>query len=147
MSHYQKKIAHVMKAKKHIKIDSFDALVNAINELRAYYGQGRYFEIKVYEQTRSSAQNMALHAWCRDVASVFLEEGIDKREFFKEGYFRMWNEHDIKEDIWRPVQKAECGTTSTTELTRSEVDAVFNIINLKISDMGLHIPFIDRDAF
>ena len=130
-----------MKPIKEITINSFNSLLDAINVIRAVYGDGRYLEIKVYEATRTNQQNKSLHKWFRMVSQELESQGIDKRDFFKEGYFRKWTEEDVKSDIFKPVQKALGHGDKTSELGRSEIDKVIDPIMLKLADCGIVVPF------
>ena len=134
-----------MKPIQTITINSFNSLLDAINILRGIYGDGRYLEVKVYEATRTTQQNRALHKWFRMVSSELKEKGIDKRDFFKEGYFRVWTEDDVKEDIFKTVQKALGYGDKTSELGRSEINQIIDPIMLKLAEYGISVPFPSED--
>lgn len=134
-----------MKPIKEFTINGFNSLLDFIQSIRGIYGNGRYLEIKVYEATRSTQQNRALHKWFSMIATELNEKGIDKREFFKEPFFMRWSKDNVKEDIWRPVQRAMKLGTSTTELGRSELDQVLDPIIIKLAEHGISVPFPNKD--
>lgn len=91
-------------------------------------------------KTRTGRQNDTLHAWFRDVALALNAAGIDYQHFFTRFDFE-FTENSVKDHIWRPVQKAKFGTESTTELERPQVSEVYDIINRKLADHGIFVPF------
>ena len=53
-----------------------------------------------------------------------------------------WNKDMVKEYIWRPIQKAQLGKKSTTELTTKDIDKVFETINRFLGEKHkVHVPF------
>jgi hypothetical protein len=52
-----------------------------------------------------------------------------------------WNKERVKELIWRSTQKRILGKESTTALTTTEVDQVFEVIQKAIGELGLTINF------
>lgn len=52
----------------------------------------------------------------------------------------------VKEVMWKPLQQVMYGKKSTTELSRSEVDRVYEALNHFIGrEFGLFIPFPSSD--
>jgi len=56
-----------------------------------------------------------------------------------------WTMELVKESIWRPIQKAITGKTSTTKLTKDEVDKVYEVYNTVLARYGIHVPFPSID--
>lgn len=54
-----------------------------------------------------------------------------------------WNEHRVKELIWRQAQKKILGKQSTTELQKQmDIDEVYETINRWLASMGVEsVPF------
>jgi len=50
---------------------------------------------------------------------------------------------NVKEIIWKEIQKVVLGKASTTELSKQEdIDAVYDVMNKWLGqEFGLHIPF------
>lgn len=68
--------------------------------------------------------------------------GYDMRRTLKQGIDIPWSGETIKEYLWRPVQQAQLGKKSTTELTTKEIDDVFDTINRHLgTKFGLYVPF------
>lgn len=93
-------------------------------------------------EQRTNQQNKALHKLFQLLASNLNEAGLDQRKVLKETIDIPWTEVAIKEQIWRPIQKAQLGKHSTTELTTKEIDQVFDTINKHLGEkFGIHVPF------
>jgi hypothetical protein len=70
------------------------------------------------------------------------EAGLDMRRTLKPEIDISWTQGTVKEYLWRPVQLAQLQKESTTELTTTEIDDVFNTINRHLGEkFGLHVPF------
>ncbi len=91
---------------------------------------------------RTDRQNRSLHLMFRMLADELNGAGLDQRKVLKPGVDIPWTEKAIKEQIWRPIQKAQLEKTSTTELTTVEIDQVFDTINKHLGEkFGLHVAF------
>lgn len=93
-------------------------------------------------QSRSVQQNKAIHLYCELLSEAFNSAGLDMKAVLKPNVDIPWSKTTVKEYIWRPIQKAQLKKKSTTELTTSEVSAVFDTINRHISEkFGVSVPF------
>ena len=53
--------------------------------------------------------------------------------------------HNIKEVVWREIQKAQLGKDSTTFLTKSEMGEIYEIMNKWLGTyFSIHIPWPDN---
>lgn len=94
------------------------------------------------EKQRTQQQNRALHLWFRHLAEVLNGAGLDMRATLKPDISIPWTGDTIKEYLWRPVQKAQLEKQSTTELTTSEIDKVWETLNRHLGErFGIHVPF------
>lgn len=95
------------------------------------------------EQTkRTNQQNRAIHVLFQLLADTLNEAGYDMKRTLKHDVEIPWNATTAKEYLWRPIQQAQLGKKSTTELTTKEIDAVFETLNRHLaSRFGLHVPF------
>ena len=95
---------------------------------------------------RTGQQNKAIHKYFEMVASALNENG----HFFvvqvgEKITKRRWAKDFVKEFIWKPIQFAEFGTTSTKELSTIGPSLVYDHLNAYISgEFGIHVPFPDR---
>ena len=95
-------------------------------------------------RTRSAFQQAALEVWCRQVAEFFNDQGIDravKSPIFKKGEMSApWSRESIKNEIWRPIQKALTEHESTTKPSPQEYVEIFDFIVKAFGDKGLTLP-------
>lgn len=92
--------------------------------------------------TRTNQQNKALHVLFRLLADTLNEHGLDMRKTLKPDVEIPWAAGGVKEYIWRPIQEAQLGKKSTTQLTTVEIDEVFDTINKHLGEkFNLHVPF------
>lgn len=78
---------------------------------------------------RTLRQNRALHKMFTQIAEQLNDSGLDMRRTLKEDVDIPWTPETVKEFMWRPVQKAQLGKESTTELTTKDIDDVFETLN------------------
>ena len=90
---------------------------------------------------RTDQQNRALHLYFKFLAKAFNDAGLDMRAVLKEEVEIPWNKDTVKEFLWRPVQKLQLQKKSTTELTTTDLDEVFETLNRYIAKFGIHVPF------
>lgn len=85
---------------------------------------------------RTEQQNRALHLWFEHVAKALNNAGLSTQQVLS--HYKMeldWTKERVKEDIWKPVQKAVTGKTSTTELKKQEdITLVWEHINRFFAD-------------
>lgn len=94
---------------------------------------------------RTDSQNKAIHLWLELVAEELDKLGHTVQDVvarIKRAEIRP-NKTVLKEVLWRPYQIAALQKESTTELTKHEVDKVYEGLNKFLADNfdGLHIPF------
>jgi hypothetical protein len=83
---------------------------------------------------RTATQNRALHLWFELLAEELNRAGLDMRLVLKPEVSIPWNKQTVKDYLWRPIQKAQLGKKSTTELTTAEIDKVFDTITLHLGE-------------
>jgi hypothetical protein len=94
------------------------------------------------EKPRTTSQNKALHLLYELIAQELNDHGLDMRVVLKPEVDIPWSKETVKNFIWRPIQKAQLGKESTTELTTKEVQEVTETINRHFGEkFGLHVPF------
>ena len=94
------------------------------------------------EKKRTNQQNKAIHLWFSLLAKYLNENGFDMKKTLRADFDIMWTPYNVKEFMCRPVQKAVCGKKSSKDITTSEINKCFDIINKAIGERtGLHLPF------
>ena len=112
------------------------------------YDEHKYLTIDIKTgKQRTTQQNKALHVYVKQLADALNEGGFDMNFVFDEGAEIPWNEHMTKEFLWKPVQKAVTGKTSTTKPNREQYTEIYEIINRKIAEKcGFSIPWPCREG-
>lgn len=95
---------------------------------------------------RTLRQNRALHKLFGMLADELNGAGYDMRRTLKEGVDIPWNADTVKNYLWRPIQNAQLGKESTTDLTTKDIDAVFETLNRHLGEkLGVHTAFPSID--
>lgn len=94
---------------------------------------------------RSNLQNAALHKLFSIMADELNDAGLDMKVVFKkmaeEGVDVPWDKDSIKQGIWRPIQTSLTGKASTTEISRVEPSAVYDVMARFFADrFGYRAP-------
>ena len=100
-------------------------------------------EIKTVKQTRSSAQNRALHLLFEQVANELNDCGIPfiYRGLKGQELEMQWTKDLFKQFTWKPIQKALFDTETTTKLTTEQIDKIFDVICKFFAEKGIEISF------
>lgn len=100
-------------------------------------------EVKMPPRTRTLAQNRALHIYATEVATELNNSGIGIDVFFK----NVQADHTMEsvKFLWQGFAMAKYGKKGTSQLTTSELNAVFEEVNRHIASFGLHIPFPSQE--
>jgi hypothetical protein len=89
---------------------------------------------------RSLQQNRALHKLFELIATALNDRGLTVTKTIKADI--IWTPASTKELLWRPIQQAALMKRSTAELSRDEIDKVYDVINLALGQrFGIHVPF------
>ena len=95
------------------------------------------------EEQRTIQQNKALHKYCEILADTFNDAGYDMKYVLSFKVLDVpWNKDLVKEALWKEVQKAVLGTDSTTQLSTTDIDKVYNVLNRFISEkFGIYVEW------
>jgi len=78
---------------------------------------------------RTPEQNKALHVFFKLLADELNGAGLDQRKVLKPSVSIDWTPEAVKEQIWKPIQKALYNKQSTTELDKQmEIDKIHETI-------------------
>ena len=102
----------------------------------------------ILDEQRTTQQNKALHLFFRFIAQELNDSGQDMRMVLKPDVEIPWTPENVKNHIWRPIQKIYLQKKSTTELNKlNDIDQVYEIVNRHLSEKcHLHIPFPSLDS-
>lgn len=129
-----------------ITIKTKQQLDTHIENLKAAFEKEHSLEIEIKPNKRSKKQDSSMHVYCRQVAQCLNDMGITCNQFFKEGYEMKFSEDIIKNDVWKAVQLAMTGKESTKDLDKKEVSEVYEVVNKKLSEHGVHIAWPCNDT-
>jgi hypothetical protein len=123
------------------KIEFYDRVGSAI-WLELLNGKDVLITIERETKKRTSQQNRALHKYFELLAEELNDAGLDVKEVLRPSVDIEWTGELIKEYIWRPVQMAQLKKKSTTQLTTSEIDQIYEVITRHLGQkFGLYVPF------
>lgn len=95
--------------------------------------------------TRTPQQNKSIHKYCDMVAEELRRQGIDMKALLKPEIEIPATMELVKSHIWKPVQDLMFDIESTTELSTTDVDAVYQVIARHLAEKhGVSVPFPDR---
>lgn len=90
---------------------------------------------------RTITQNKSLHLYFTQLAEVLNDAGLDMRVILKPEVEIPWTSENVKNHLWRPIQRAYLQKESTTELTTQDIDKIYDIFNRHISKFGVFVEF------
>lgn len=96
------------------------------------------------EKQRSISQNSAIHAYLELVAKELVNQGQTMQDVVKviTKVEITPTKENVKEIIWREIQKVMFGKKSTTELTTAEVDKIYQVMSMFLArEFDISIPF------
>ena len=96
-------------------------------------------------EQRSYKQNKSLHLGCQNIADILIENNISLNVAFKNLEVRPTMEN-IKA-IYRQIANAKYGVESTSELTRKQVDVVWEELTKALSETtGIYFEFPSEET-
>ncbi|MBD3282081.1 MAG: hypothetical protein GF387_00490 [Candidatus Portnoybacteria bacterium] len=107
-------------------------------------------EIQKHKKQRTKRQNNALHLYFELLARELNESGQDMRQVLKESVDIEWTADNVKNYLWRPIQKSILGKKSTTKLKTDDINKVYEPLNRFLGEKtGVYVPFpsIEEDLF
>ncbi|MDQ1341159.1 MAG: hypothetical protein QG567_2317 [Campylobacterota bacterium] len=102
------------------------------------------FSDAVYEvemknkDSRTTAQNRAMHLWCKQVADI-----LNKNSLYMHGIFGNkieWSMELVKTQIIKATIKKVFDIDSTTKLKRKEIDEMIDFVTIAFASKGVEIP-------
>ena len=108
---------------------------NAITELQAQVPKP-----KTDKQLRTEQQRKAIEVYCREMANAINAAGYEFTTFIERkkqrGVETPWTQELFKEEVWRPIQQAYLKKNSTTQLKPDEVTVIYEVVNMKMSEIA-----------
>ncbi len=102
---------------------------------------------EIENKQRTIQQNKALHKFFEMVAEAFNDAGLDIKVVLAKNPVEVpWSKQLVKDLLWRPLQELQLKTHSTTELSTTDIDIIFETINRFLAGFGIHKPFPSLEA-
>lgn len=79
-------------------------------------------------------QRGALHIWCRMVAEVLNDAGLDMKKVMKPHVDIPWTGYSVKEHLYKTVLESLTGKESTEEQHTTEPDLIAKIITRHLGE-------------
>lgn len=128
-------------------VNSEQSLNSYIEYLKIQFDKNKYLRVKLSTgKQRTMTQNRALHLFCGMLAESLNDAGLDFRLFLKDGYEVPFDEHLVKEYIWRPIQKIITGKDSTTKPETHQYAEIYDVINRKMAEHGIFTAWPSKDT-
>jgi hypothetical protein len=90
---------------------------------------------------RTPTQNRCMHQWHSECAVALNDAGFDLKQVLREDAEIPVTATNFMENIWRPVQVAMTGKTSSTKPTTIEYQQIFEVIVRHVaSTLGIKLP-------
>ena len=91
---------------------------------------------------RTSLQNRSLHLFCQQLADALNTAGLDMRKTLKHDIEIPWTMENVKNHLWRPIQKAMTEKHSTTEMDSAEPSQIYEVLNRHLGEkFGISVPW------
>ena len=100
--------------------------------------------LKIYqdEKQRTLTQNSALHKLFELWATALNDAGYPVQVVIQKTPDIQFTKYNVKELLWRPIQKSSLGKESSTALTTKEIDVVYDEVNKFLAEnFNIHEPF------
>lgn len=94
------------------------------------------------EKHRTTQQNKSLHKYLAELSKALNDAGWDMKAVLKPNVDIPWSQDMAKEFLWRPIQKAMQLEESTADLSTTDIQAVYAVLDRHISEkFGVHIEW------
>lgn len=113
------------------------------------YKEHGYIKIKITTgKQRTNQQSKAMHVYCGLLAEAMNDAGYDIRKVLemRPTLEIPWSKDLVKENLWRPIQKAMLNKESTKDPDRSEYTKVYETLNnFTATHFGIGLPFPSKE--
>ena len=128
-----------------ITIQTEEQLTVFIQNAKEDFAKHGYLEINIESGIRTIPQNKSLHMYCEQVAVALNDAGYDVNTFFKEGFTVPFSKYIVKDNMWKPIQKAVTDEDSTTKASKKDYVVIYEHLNAKLAEKGIHIAWPSMD--
>jgi len=124
-------------------VDDRRSLEAFIKMMTQMYEEKKYLTLKIKGgKTRTSAQNNALHVYCRLLGEKLNDSGYDMKRVIKQEVDIPWSPSLVKEYLWKPIQKIVANEDSTAKAGSDDYYKTYSVLSRHLSDkFGLFVEF------
>lgn len=129
-------------------INSQERLETYIAELREKWAIYHYLraQYKTGKQ-RTATQNNCLHKYCELLAEELNNAGLDMRKVLKPEIDIPWTKHSAKDQLWRPIQEAMTGHSSTTKPETTDYKEIYLVLDRHMAaKFGVSVPWPSKES-
>ena len=127
-------------------INSDHTLNMFIQHMTKLYREKKYITAKWKAgKTRTTAQNNALHVYCRQLAEKLNDSSLDMKKTLKHDAEIPWTADLVKQYLCKPIQLAVTGEKSSADVTAADYDEIHKHLSHLLSDkFNIYVPFPSR---
>lgn len=127
-------------------VNSDKSLEMFVKHMTELYKEKKYVTIKWKAgKTRTTAQNNALHVYCRLLGEALNDAGLDMKAVMKPTHDIKWTTELVKEHLWKPMQKYVTDNESTSDASSEDYDLTHKHLSQILSEkFGVYVPFPSR---
>lgn len=129
-------------------INSDQAFDAYLAHLKSQWDSHHYLRVTLKTgKQRSATQNACLHLYCNQLSVALNDAGWDMKQLLDDDFEIPWTEYSVKDILWRKIQKAMFGKSSTTKPERKEYPQIYDALNRVISNKtGVFVPWPSKDT-
>lgn len=110
-----------------IRLGGSDTWIPANVESAQWLENQTRIKLSAEHQKRTTKQNNSLHKYLQQVEAECKERGLDARKFFRPEVEIPITAAMLKNDAWRPIQRAMFDIESTTDLSTTQMQQVYEV--------------------
>ena len=96
-------------------------------------------------EIRTKLQNRSLHKYCELLAEELNAGGFDFKEVIERANYQLevpFTKYLVKDQFWKPIQKAMYNHESTTEPTTKQYMEIYKVMDKRIAELtGVSVPW------
>lgn len=126
-----------------VNSENNEQLTKANDYYKKLVEQKAKFELKKFNESRSSKQNRALHLYFSFICNELNELGMEfKYHGLNNNELRSrYTSNIVKNHIWRPIQTAMFNVESTKAIDTKQINEIIDVITKYFSDRGVSLYF------
>jgi len=118
------------------KVNSDETLLALFKHAQDVVKEGGTLIFELVEtDKRTGQQNRGLHLYFSLLAQDLNKAGYDQLSFpWKEGAKLEWTQESVKQNLWKPIQKAMFSESMTSKLEKKQVSEVYDTLSKNLAE-------------